>query len=137
MAESLHGVGGCLCGAVRFEVRGPLRDVFVCHCIECRRWSGHAWAATAARRDDVTILEDGDLRWIASPDSDSDAERGFCGACGSSLFWSAPSRETISIAAGALDAPTGLTVARHLYVSQLPDYYELPDDNAPRHERLA
>jgi hypothetical protein len=30
--------GGCLCGAVRFEVLGPLRDVVLCHCGECRRW---------------------------------------------------------------------------------------------------
>lgn len=38
--------GGCLCGAVRYEVRGPLRDVLIGHCRECRRWHGHASAST-------------------------------------------------------------------------------------------
>jgi hypothetical protein len=53
--------GGCLCGAVRYEVRGPLRDVLVCHCVECRRWSGHLFAATAARREDVLSIATGSL----------------------------------------------------------------------------
>jgi len=42
--------GRCLCGAVRYELRGPLRPVVACHCNMCRRTSGHFAAATAARR---------------------------------------------------------------------------------------
>ena len=129
--------GRCLCGAVRYEVRGPLRDVLLCHCVECRRWSGHAFAATAARREDLVVLESAGLRWVESPESESDARRGFCGDCGSSLFWEAPARDTVSIAAGTLDEPTGLQVCGHVYVSQVADYYELPEDGLPRSERLA
>jgi len=127
--------GGCLCGAVRYEVRGPLRDVLVCHCEECRRWHGHFSASTAASMGDVVLVESRGLRWIDSPSSDAGARRGFCAECGSSLFWDPPRRETISIAAGTLDGPTGLSVAGHWFVSQAGDYYELPDDGAPRHER--
>jgi len=127
--------GGCLCGAVRYEVRGPLRDVLVCHCEECRRWHGHFSASTAASKGDVVLVESRGLRWIDSPSSDAGARRGFCAECGSSLFWDPPRRETISIAAGTLDGPTGLSVAGHWFVSQAGDYYELPDDGAPRHER--
>jgi hypothetical protein len=43
--------------------------------------------------------------------------------------------ETVSIAAGTLDPPTGLRVARHWFVSQAGDYYELPEDGLPRHVR--
>jgi hypothetical protein len=120
---------------VKYEVRGPLRDVITCHCVECRRWSGHVFAATAARREHLVLVEGRGLRWIASPASDNDARRGFCGECGSSLFWDAPGNETISIAAGTLDPPTGLRVASHWFVSQAGDYYELPDDGLPRHAR--
>lgn len=127
--------GRCLCGGVRYEVRGPLRDVLICHCEECRRWHGHVGASTAARREDLVLLDDGGLRWIASPQSDAHARRGFCAACGSSLFWDAPARETISIAAGTLDGQTGLSVAGHCYVSQQADYYEMPEDGLPRHDR--
>jgi hypothetical protein len=125
--------GGCLCSAVRYEVSGPLRDVLVCHCSECRRWSGHLFAATAARREDVVLLQEAALRWIASPASDTHARRGFCAQCGSSLFWDAPDRETISIAAGSLDEPTDLSIAGHTYAEDTADYDELPDDGLPRH----
>jgi aspartate/methionine/tyrosine aminotransferase len=110
--------------------------VLVCHCNECRRWSGHQFAATAARREDLALVEERGLAWIESPASDASALRGFCRECGSALFWEAPGRDTISIAAGSVDAPTGLHVAGHVYVPQAGDYYELPDDGLPRSERL-
>jgi hypothetical protein len=129
--------GRCLCGAVSFELRGPLRDVLLCHCVECRRWSGHVFAATAVARDGLAVRESGSLRWIDSPESDCKARRGFCAECGSSLFWDAPDRDVVSVAAGTLDEPTGLHSLGHTYVSQAGDYYELPDDGLPRHQRLS
>jgi hypothetical protein len=95
-----------------------------CHCRECRRWAGHVWAASAAHRDDVRITESGALRWIDSPDSVTHARRGFCSECGSSLFWEAPDRDTISFAAGALDAPTGLRTIDDIYTDFRGDYYD-------------
>ena len=118
-------------------MRGTLRDVLICHCEECRRWHGHVSASTAARREDLVLLEQHGLRWIQSPRSDAGARRGFCGECGSSLFWDAPERPTVSIAAGTLDEPTGLRSAAHWYVSQAGDYYDLPADGLPRHEHSA
>ena len=126
--------GQCLCGAVAYRVQGPLADVLICHCGECRRWHGHASATTAVAREDLIMLNERGLRWIQSPRSDARARRGFCVECGSSLFWDAPGYETISIAAGTLDPPTGLRVASHWFVSQAGDYYVLPDDGLPRHE---
>ncbi len=136
MTSDVRATGGCLCGAVRFEIRGELRDVLVCHCVECRRWSGNVWAATAARREEVVFVEERGLRWIDSPDSDNDARRGFCAECGSSLFWDAPGSERMAIAAGSLDEPTGLRTVAHVYVSQARDYEQLPDDGLPRHAKL-
>jgi len=127
--------GRCLCGSVRYEVRGPLRDVLICHCVECRRWHGHVAASTAARREDLVLLDAGTLRWIQSPESDAHARRGFCGQCGSSLFWDPPGRETISISAGTLDDASGLRLIAHWYVSQAGGYEELPEDGLPHHER--
>jgi hypothetical protein len=109
--------------------------VLICHCEECRRWHGHVSATTAVARDDLVLVKSRSLRWSLSARSDTGARRGFCAECGSSLFWDARAYETISIAAGTLDAPTGLRVASHWYVSQAGDYYELPDDGLPHHER--
>jgi hypothetical protein len=127
--------GRCLCGAVRFELRGAIRDVLFCHCVECRRWHGHVSASAAVPRHQLVVLAESELRWIASPRSDAGARRGFCGRCGSSLFWDPPAGELISVAAGALDAPTGLRGAAHWFTEQAGDYYDLPADGLPRHAR--
>jgi hypothetical protein len=128
---TVRATGRCLCGAVRYEVRGPLRDVLVCHCVECRRWSGHLGAFSAAREDDLVLLDDHALRWIDSPESDRRARRGFCGECGSSLFWRAAEGDRIHIAAGTLDRPTGLRVGGHGGVPEDVDWDE-PLDGLPR-----
>lgn len=130
MAET-RATGRCLCGAVTYEVRGPLRDIVLCHCVECRRWAGSVGAFAATDTADLDIGEAEALRWIDSPDSDHGARRGFCGECGSSLFWQAAGAERIGIAAGTLDAPTGLRVVAHIYTHQAGDY-ELFHDGVPR-----
>jgi hypothetical protein len=135
MVSSEMAMGQCLCGAVRYRVDGPLGDVILCHCIDCRRWHGHVSATSAAARDEMVLVEARGLRWIDSPDSETKARRAFCAECGSSLFWDAPGNDTISIAAGTLDAPTGLRVTSHWFASQAGDYYELPDDDLPHHSR--
>jgi hypothetical protein len=130
MAE-IRATGRCLCGAVSYEVRGPLRDILLCHCVECRRWGGHAGSFAATRTDDLVIGDTDALRWIDSPESDHDARRAFCSACGSSLFWQAAGSERTGIAAGTLDDPTGLRVVAHIYSHQAGDY-ELLEDGLPR-----
>jgi len=125
-----RATGRCLCGAVRYEVRGALRDVVYCHCDECKRWNGSVGAYAATRVADL-VVSSGVVSWIASPDSDRGARRGFCAECGSSLFWDPADEDSISIAAGTLDRPTGLRSAGHWYTHQAGDYYEL-DDELPR-----
>lgn len=113
--------GSCLCGALRYRVRGVLRPVIACHCTQCRKSSGHHVAATSALRDTVEI--EGQVTWFASS---AEARRGFCGTCGSNLFWDGPGEE-IAIFAGTLDGPTGLHLAGHVYCADKGDYYGLSD----------
>jgi hypothetical protein len=135
-ASPPRATGRCLCGAVTYEVRGPLRDVFLCHCDECRRWSGYVGAFTSTLTEHLVLRNAGALRWIDSPASDRHARRAFCMECGSSLFWQpAPGRRT-NIAAGTLDRPTGLRIAGHWYTRHAGDYDELPADGLPRDEEL-
>ena len=127
-----RATGRCLCGAVTYEVRGPLRDIVLCHCVECRRWSGAGAGAFAAAHDGDLVITGYALRWIESPDSRRNARRGFCADCGTSLFWKAPELERTGIAAGTLDVPTGLRVAAHIYTHQAVDWAALLDDGLPR-----
>lgn len=116
--------GGCLCGAVRYRIDGPVRPVIACHCRQCRRQSGHYYAATAAARSDVTIQGQEAITWFAAS---SQAERGFCSRCGSALFWHWHGRDRLSILAGSLDEPTGLALIGHIFVGEKGDYYEIAD----------
>ena len=115
--------GGCLCGGVAYAVHGPLRDVVICHCSRCRRTHGHFAAYTACAREDLELLETRALRWHELDGS----RRGFCAECGGSLFWERDGRATISIAAGTLEQPTGLTTSHQIFTADAADYYELPD----------
>lgn len=114
-------MGGCLCGEVSFRITGPLRPVVACHCQQCRRTSGNYVAATSAPRDSVEI--EGDVTWFQSSEK---ARRGFCGECGSNLFWNGPGAN-LSIFAGSLDGQPKLEIAGHIYCDDKGSWYEITD----------
>jgi len=111
--------GGCLCGAVRFELEPPLRDVVVCHCSLCRSSGTLAGAYTAVPRSALRLTADTGLRWYVDVNG---RHRGFCGTCGATLFWSDEDRESISVSAGSLEGPTGLVTARQIHVDDAADW---------------
>lgn len=117
----MTATGSCLCGAVRYRVSGPLRPVIACHCVQCRKTSGHHVAATSAPRESVEI--DGEVAWYRSSDT---ARRGFCPICGSNLFWDGPG-ENLSIFAGTLDGDPGIRLAGHIFCADKGAYYEIAD----------
>lgn len=114
--------GSCLCDAVNYTTTGPLRPVIACHCKQCRKTSGHHVAATSVARDAIEII--GDVTWYASSGT---ARRGFCGICGSNLFWDGAG-VNISIFAGTFDGDPGLQLAAHIYCDDKGSYYTLADD---------
>lgn len=116
--------GSCLCGNVSFVIDGDARPVVACHCTQCRKTSGHFVAATQVDVDKLHVEDGGSLTWF---DSSAEAKRGFCGNCGSQLFWKMHSEDRISIMAGSLDGDTGLTIAKHIFTDTKGDYYPLPD----------
>ncbi len=120
--------GGCLCGAVRYRVEGALRPVVYCHCRQCRRAHGHHAAYFAADKSAVRIERELSLAWYVSSRA---ARRGFCGTCGSGLFWEPLERGHLCISAGSLDDDRGLTASRHVFVADKGAYYE-PCDGLPR-----
>ena len=113
--------GSCLCGQVQFQAV-PDRHVIACHCSQCRKQSGHYWAAMQVPDDALTIT--GEVRWYeASPI----AKRGFCPTCGSFLFWKGHAEDDTGVALGALDGPTGLKLERHIFTADKGDYYDITD----------
>lgn len=123
--------GACLCGAVAFTAGGPAGRAIACHCDECRRQSGHHFAAQPVRRDTLVFARDDGLRWFRASDT---AARGFCGSCGSTLFWQGDDSPLTHVLMGALDAPTGLRLGAHVWVGEKGDYYDIAD-GLPQEDR--
>jgi hypothetical protein len=112
--------GSCLCGAVAFELLGPLDDVIACHCNQCRKMTGNYWASTHTADADLKFTRQDTLKWFASSDG---AKRGFCKECGSSLFWKKNGENITSICVGSIDGKTGLKLGGHIFTADAGDYY--------------
>ena len=119
--------GSCLCGAVKFTVSSELGKSDACHCVQCRKWTGHFLPSTEVNRQALQIESKDELRWYQSSDK---VRRGFCAQCGSSLFFD-PIDHTkhnwTAIALGAFDQPTQVTLGMHIFVAEKGDYYQLND----------
>ena len=95
--------GRCLCGQVQYEIHGA-RGIVNCHCSKCRKFHSNYGAYTSVKTENLTITEKTGLKWFKSPtDETANVHRGFCSACGSSLFWHPQDQPYIAIAAGSLD----------------------------------
>lgn len=121
--------GRCLCGAIRFEITGPVEPPVACHCTQCQRHSGGMWVAITAPSESVEISRTR-LAWVSVSER---ARRGFCLDCGGYLFWQEVESDTIDVAFGALDDPNGLALAAHIFVSE--SRLPLPADGLPRYDR--
>lgn len=117
--------GGCLCGAVRYTLAKAPDHIGACHCSMCRKFSGGIELGLDVGFDDVTWEGEDAIRTYKSSDW---AERGFCGTCGSNLFYRIPPNDTmpqgmLSLSAGSLDDMNGLPLTQEVYIDMKPDGY--------------
>ena len=117
--------GGCLCGAVCYEVKGKLRGVVNCHCEMCRHLHGSFGPHTKAAKAAITLIRSDGLAWYKTSEV---AHRGFCRECGSGLFWEPFNLDYTGIIAGTLDMPSGLETIGHIFVAEKADFYNIHDD---------
>ena len=88
-----NAVGGCLCGAVRFEASGTPLRVGLCHCLDCRKHHGALFHASAIYAEAAMSI---------AGDTNSYEGRHFCPLCGSSVF--SRTGDEVEVNLGALDA---------------------------------
>lgn len=99
--------GSCTCGAIRFEVSGPLVGINHCHCSKCRKETGTGGST-------FIPVHGGQLRWISGRASIT--AYGRCATCGSLVPDHNPARDLYNVPAGALDDDTGVQIAHHIFV---------------------
>ena len=119
-------VGGCLCGAIRYQVDGELSRAGSCHCSMCRKSHGAAFGTYAE-------VPAGGFRWTAGEDdvrfyeSSPGGGRAFCPRCGSTL--GAVEQGVLRwITLGTVDGDPGIKPQAHIFVASKAPWEEINDD---------
>jgi len=119
--------GACLCGAVRFEVSGPLDRVVHCHCTMCQRAHGAAFATWAAVPGECLRITAGEADVTAYRSSEI-GTRSFCRRCGSSMFCTLDTHPgMVDVALGCLAAGHGAAARAHVFWDDRADWVEVGD----------
>ncbi len=131
--STLPLTGGCLCGAVRFEIDAPLVSASWCHCTRCQRRTGTPASAQAR-------VEPGSLRVVSGEEHlreyrpDDGAPKVFCGLCGSGLWSRSPDDAGVVAARlGAFDGDPGIRPSFRQFVAYAAAWAPIPDDGLPRY----
>jgi hypothetical protein len=122
--------GGCQCGAIRYEISGEPKTLYVCHCIECRRQSASAFGMSLmVERLGFRVTQGSSKFWTRRADSGREVRCAFCPDCGSRLWHEREGfAETVTIKAGSLDEPVDLTNAIHIWTSRKLAGVIIPDE---------
>jgi hypothetical protein len=115
----------CLCGAVRFTAVPLKPEMGVCHCAMCRRWSGGVFMAVECH--DLVVEDDSELGIF---ESSAWAERGFCRACGSSLFWRMRegTGDHLAVSFQSFDNPDAFAFSEEIFIDEKPAQYAFAGD---------
>jgi hypothetical protein len=108
--------GGCLCGALRYEIDGKPKFVTKCYCTDCQKESG-AGHLTLVAFEAGAVRVSGETRcFVGKGDSGNDVSRTFCPGCGTTITGQPGSLPGLSmIRAGTLDDSAGLTTSIAIY----------------------
>jgi len=106
--------GGCLCGAVRYEITGEVADACFCHCASCRRASGAPLVSWGTFAREALRVTRGVMREYHSS---GQVWRGLCATCGTALTYRHAARAgEIDVTLATLDDPTAIAPRMHVWV---------------------
>lgn len=119
--------GGCLCGAIRYELSGKPVEMHHCHCQQCRRASGASFGTTMmVRAEDFAFLQGEKL--LSAYESTPGKQRTFCSRCGSPIYSRyADDPSLINLRGGTLDGDPGIRPGQHIHVASKAPWIEIHD----------
>jgi hypothetical protein len=119
--------GTCLCGAIRYEIRGDIGPGFYCHCSRCRKAGGSAFASNAVvAADDFVVVEGEDA--LKTYTGSSGLHRVFCSRCGSPIISRREGVPQVRVRLGTLDSPLPRGPQAHIYADSKAEWWEIRDD---------
>jgi len=124
--------GGCLCGNVRFEIIGNIKNIVFCHCTQCRKAQGSAFATNGN-------IDKNDFKFTAGEDQLTAYQEGhltkfFCQQCGSPIISKNTAYpNTVRIRLGAIETPITEKPEAHIFTTSKADWDDICDD-LPQYE---
>ena len=115
--------GQCLCGAVRITTKNASQQVGVCHCNMCHKWNGGPFFAIGCGDD---VLFEGEEN-ITVFESSEWAERGFCGRCGTHLFYRLKERRQHMMPPGLFENYKDLVFSHQVFIDEKPSFYSFAE----------
>ena len=131
MSDSHEYEGGCLCGEIRWRALGEVLYASHCHCRQCNKSTGSAFATGVGFRADAVAWKKGEPNFYQSSPN---AKRGFCPHCGSSISWHYLDDE-ISLLIGSFDHPEAIQPREHMMSEQQLPWLKI-DDGLPRYPKF-
>ena len=129
--------GSCLCGKVRYEIRGTPLAMYHCHCGTCRKANGSSLATNLVVAADEFVVTAG-RESLTAFESSPAKHRHFCAACGSPIYSQAErTRHIVSVRGGTLDDDPVVRPSIHAYVSSKAPWFAIGDDLPQVPEGLA
>lgn len=113
MSDASPLAGGCLCGAIRYRLTGPIIFCGICHCRSCRLSAGAesvGWATVAA--GDFALDAGSPAAYASSPA----VQRGFCAKCGTTLTFRLEGGDSIDVTLASLDDPESAPVSSEVWL---------------------
>lgn len=123
--------GSCLCGGIRYEYDGEIEEISICHCSQCRKAQGSAFAAASPLAADRFRLVSG-AHLLKEFRSSSDKARAFCANCGSPIYSAKDDRPEVKrLRLGTVETPFVCNDVFHIHVDSKAPWYDF-NDTHPR-----
>ena len=117
--------GGCLCGAVRFEITGSIQNIVYCHCSLCRKAQGSAFATNGIVKADDFIILSGEHNLTAFKSTPGQSKF-FCKTCGSPIISKTESQpEQVRVRLGTIESDIEERPSAHIFATSKANWEDL------------
>lgn len=129
MSKQTRVTGGCLCGALRYEAKGPPLAMGFCYCADCRKASGSGFIPFAMFSSEALHITGPVLAYTSKAANGGDAVRNSCAVCGGLVFGGPLGRtDSHSIYVGSADDPSWFKPTVAIFARNVPSWISIPPD---------